>query len=859
MLYTYGGNPAAVLTTATGDVVPNYPVLVRVAGTGALVTALYEADGTTPISELRTNPAGSDTPGAIRVFKAADVPAIEYEYNGPSGPVRWYEAGREVAVEALNAATDALTKGGGGTVTAPVTFAGGASVDAGLDVDGGATFDSLDVEGDATVSGVLDAAGGINLSGMRIFNPRVYGALGNGTANDAPAIQQALSAAAGAGGGWVIVPPGTYKLATLPLRIYRHTRLTLLPGATFVRATGATMLLNGDADQAYAGYSGHGDITIEGGVWAMQATAAGLTASRMCISLGHAENITIRGVEIRDVPGFHAIEVNACRHVRIEDSRFLGFVDPGGRDLSEAIQLDLMSEAGAFGGFGPYDATACEDIEIRGCYFGPSGTAGTTAWPRGVGSHNARISRWQRDIRILGNTFEGMIQYGVCGYSWEDVTISGNTMRGCGAGVRMRVVDTSNTNHTKLPNGTQTSASQPVRGIAITGNTITDCIGYDDSIMIEGEASGQVIGLTVTGNVLDGNIDIENGVRLVYASDYTISDNTILATDGSGISQQNGTGGVVGGNRINGMGGSGITANTCTQVKIADNNIAECGEVGVWLVGGSALTVEDNTITAVSRDANATSSAIRASSSASDVRIISNTVRRAASGNQMAYPLSITNSCSGIKRYGNDFDYGASGLLDDQSPNPELSPFDSTGALEELMRPAGRYETTSRLRASTASAIVSGSLYLVPIWLPKGVTVSNIVFVSSSTAAAGLTNHWFALFNSSRVALARTADATTAAWGTFTAKSLAIAQTTAGAATSYTTTYSGLHYLGIMAAGTTPPNLVAEGSAPAAVASVSPGFGITNTGMTTPPTVTGGAFTAAAPNGTGVQAYAYVT
>ncbi|MFE9937400.1 hypothetical protein [Streptomyces hirsutus] len=127
--YTYGGNPSAVLTTASGAVVPNYPVTVRVAGTGQIVTALYEMNGT-PIAQLRANPADSDQPGAVRSFQIDDVPQIEYEYNGQRGPVRWYEAGREVAQQALSEAQSALSgldsklDKAGGTLTGPLTVGG---------------------------------------------------------------------------------------------------------------------------------------------------------------------------------------------------------------------------------------------------------------------------------------------------------------------------------------------------------------------------------------------------------------------------------------------------------------------------------------------------------------------------------------------------------------------------------------------------------------------------------------------------------------------------------------------------------------------------------------------------------------
>lgn len=851
-MYTFGGTPADVLTTADGKVVPNYPIVVRIAGTGVRVTALLEMDGVTPIGDLRSNPATSSQPGAIRPFKIDGVAAIDFEYLDASGsPIRWFQPGREIAQEALARAQDALSTSSGGTVEGPLTAASGATVEDGL------TTDTLHVTADAAFDGSLSAARGFDLSGMRIYNPRLLGAWGDGVHNDAPAIQAAITAASNAGGGWVIIPAGTYLLSTLPLRMYRNVRLTCLPGVQMVRGVQATMLLNGDASQTYGGYTGHGNITIEGGVWDMRGAVSGLTDSRMCMSFGHGERITVRDVEIRDVPGYHAIELNACKNVRIDRCRFLGFRDPGGRDLSEAIQIDMASDVGAFGGFGPYDATNPEDIEVSGCYFGGSGTAGMTAWPRGIGSHNARATTWTRDVRIIGNTFQGLIQYAVHGYNWRDVVVDGNTMRGCGAGVRMRSLDTTRTTNTQKPDGTQTSASQPMRNISITGNTITDCSGWDDAVNIEGETTGRVYGVTVTGNAMDNVTDAENGFRGIFCNDFVAAGNTITAADGPALSLQDCIGGTLTSNRIGQTNGSGVSLNNCTRVKVADNSISEPGQQGIWVVGGASVQLEDNTITSASRAAAGAGYGIRASSGVTDLRVVGNTVRRNGSGNEMAYALSITSACSGVRRWGNDFETGSSGIIDDQSVSPELSPFDLMGNLEESMRPAGRWETSSRLRASSSAGLNSGTLYLVPIWLPKGVAISSISFHSAATAGASLTNQWFTLHNSARVALARTADAGAAAWGANAVKTLSIAQTTAGTATSYTTTYTGLHYLGIMVAGTTPPNLAGEGSVNASVATAAPGFGATNTGQTTPPTVTAGAFTAAAFSATGIQAYAY--
>ena len=47
---------------------------------------------------------------------------------------------------------------------------------------------------------------------------RRYGALGDGQTNDTAAIQRAIDACAGSGGGTVYLPPGTYISGSLHLR-----------------------------------------------------------------------------------------------------------------------------------------------------------------------------------------------------------------------------------------------------------------------------------------------------------------------------------------------------------------------------------------------------------------------------------------------------------------------------------------------------------------------------------------------------------------------------------------------------------------------------------------------------------------
>jgi hypothetical protein len=116
-------------------------------------------------------------------------------------------------------------------------------------------------------------------------------------------------------------------------------------------------------------------------------------------------------------------------------------------------------------------------------------------------------------------------------------------------------------------------------------------------------------------------------------------------------------------------------------------------------------------------------------------------------------------------------------------------------------------------------------VHLHGIYLPKGVTITTITFVSGATAAVTPTNQWFALCDSSRTVLRVTANDTTTAWGSSTVKSLNLTST-------FTTTYSGLHYLACcVTAGTVPTFRGANAGTFTGVATQS--F-LSTTGQTTP-------------------------
>ncbi|MCX5326268.1 right-handed parallel beta-helix repeat-containing protein [Streptomyces sp. NBC_00120] len=438
--------------------------------------------------------------------------------------------------------------------------------------------------------------GGLFVSNRGVFTPQDFGP--TGTPDDAPVIQAALTAARDAGGGTVYVPAGVYRVASLPLRIYGRTRLTLAPGAIVRRAGSGTMLLNGDADQVMPGYSGHGDILIEGGQW--DANASSFPTSAMCMSFGHATNLVIRDTWIKDVAGYHGIEVNAIKTCVISNVHGRGYLDPGGRNFSEFIQPDLAKGSAYFGGFGPYDDTPVLDLLVTGCSTGPSGTPGTIAWPRGIGSHSASPNRPHRDIRINSCRFEGCSQWAIGAYTWEAAVISDIQVRSCGGGVWVRTLNSATASHRTPAGGSSPTitGSQPLAGIVIDNITMSGGGGFGAAVELEGEDTGFLQDVAVGRIVTRGNAS--NGIRLSFVEDYRLHSAIAHTTGASAISTLGTRRGHIDDCHVIDTAGAGITvdsrgtsAATATDVTVSRCSVTGTAANGVHVWAGVDIVIDD--------------------------------------------------------------------------------------------------------------------------------------------------------------------------------------------------------------------------------------------------------------------------
>jgi hypothetical protein len=100
------------------------------------------------------------------------------------------------------------------------------------------------------------------------------------------------------------------------------------------------------------------------------------------------------------------------------------------------------------------------------------------------------------------------------------------------------------------------------------------------------------------------------------------------------------------------------------------------------------------------------------------------------------------------------------------------------------------------------AALTTQVMSSVAVYLEAGDVVTNLTFVSGTTAAGTPTNWWFALYSSAATPalLGQTADQTSTAWGANTAKTVALTS-------PYTVPSTGIYYAAIMVKATTVPTL----------------------------------------------------
>ena len=451
------------------------------------------------------------------------------------------------------------------------------------------------------------------------FNVKDYGATGDGTTDDATAIQAAIAAAVTAGGGTVLFPTGTYKINSELEITGAYVRLLGSHRATIKRGSSGMQYMVKNFNSSYAptgwGSSRH-NLQIES--LTFDADGANISAACTVIVFAHAAAIRCYDLTIVNVPDWHGIEVNACREVVIQNCQFSGFrVVTAGREMSEAIQIDLAVNSGALPGIGAgaYDNTPCYNVLIQGCYAGSFGSLG--GFGKLVGSHAATDTFEHENIRVIGNFAEVLNDYGVACYNWNNAVITGNQFVDCNGGVLIEI---------------PTACTTDIERFLIANNQFINCGLQNNGTAIK----DKLIETRLTGTGVMRSVTINNNQIKTFANPHAIYISTASDVVCNGNSIRNGTNassvairannsalGVYHGNKIDSVLGTAI---------ILENVATECVVSGS-IVNSACNGIQVNAIRAiisnnVLRITSLSKYGIQLTTTADETVIVGNSIRQ---------------------------------------------------------------------------------------------------------------------------------------------------------------------------------------------------------------------------------------
>ncbi|MFE5320787.1 right-handed parallel beta-helix repeat-containing protein [Paenibacillus sp. NPDC056579] len=527
--------------------------------------------------------------------------------------------------------------------TLDLRFDNGASLvpDAGAAV----TIDAHLYAGPAAIFAGAGTIGG-SMGKGRLY-PQWWGARGDGVSDDTQPIQKALSVAKSTNGVSIFLMNGVYKV-TGSLRIYGHTRLELEHNTVIQRFHNDSFLFNGDPGGQYGGYEGHGHIIIEGGCWDGNVTA--YPDSFAGLNIAHGRCITIRNTTIKDISWGHAVEINSSSDVIIEHCRLIGFMNApdGSRNYAEAVQIDVPTSS-SFPWYGKYDGTPSENITVRSCYFGASGTPGTTAWGGGVGNHTAIHNVWTRNIKIVDNTFDRLGYWAVRLFKFNDCLVTGNTMYGCGGGIVINAPG-ANTESTKDKDGVQRSTPQTGARTLITDNIIV-CTTLYEGIACTGSGDVKVEHAVIARNLITDVALAKTSILITRSRNIQVTGNQVARTR-RGVYAENTFDLMVNDNQIEETDYEGIWLAKGGNYFIHGNMLKRSGRHGLYLTETDGFEVLGNIIDSASYKESGVYAGIKLENAVMNGAVHDNTVRMAAQA-QNRYGLEITSNCTRIETFNN--------------------------------------------------------------------------------------------------------------------------------------------------------------------------------------------------------------
>ena len=270
---------------------------------------------------------------------------------------------------------------------------------------------------------LYDYMGGV-VSKSPFSTPEMFGAVGDGTADDTVAVQTAISEQ------YVQFTSGkTYKV-TSPLRFKKNTYLDM-NNATIL-STSKRVFFNFEDGDSYGGYNGNGNITIANG-----------TVIGGSVAFAHGSGIRFENVHFQNCLNDHFMEICACTDYIVDKCSFVGMLNLD-TSVLEYINIDTNAVYGAFphnkaGQNDPvfYDGSVSDGIIVRDTYF--SVGEGNYAYGfNAVGAHGRTISNtYTKNVTLLNNTIRGFTGCGIRVNAMDGILVGENDIQTVGDGIRI--------------------------------------------------------------------------------------------------------------------------------------------------------------------------------------------------------------------------------------------------------------------------------------------------------------------------------------------------------------------------------------------------------------------------------------
>lgn len=457
-----------------------------------------------------TTPDGSTTATErLRIDNAGDVilAASEYLNWGATGGTSGYglrDNAGTIECKASGGSWAAIGTGGAGTVT---HTAGNLTANEVVIGNAGADLKTLGSLGTKAYGLITDAAGAPTWQDVGGLSVVLYGAVGNGSTDDAAAIQSAVTA------GNAYFPPGTYLCKTT----------ILIPSNRKIFGSGNASVIKFDntfVGTAVAWQTGGGNVYL--GFANSNYVASGANAGIEISSLAFLTTSSVTGTS-----GFHCIHMRNTTNWKIHHNSFDGG-NGAGDAVSGTLGVDFQISNNRAVGF----TNACYDVWDAPTYGVISGNVGHTyiggagIFVNGMTTNGSVAAGF--NVAVTGNTIvagggaangQGIYIAGLPGGSTvKFCTVSGNTVTSNGSNTFITGIDIREGGNHSISGNTVSGAHTD--GIfctsdynAFSGNTITGAGTAVNTSGNYGMYSGNVIQGSTTAAFTDtgtGNKDTTN-------------------------------------------------------------------------------------------------------------------------------------------------------------------------------------------------------------------------------------------------------------------------------------------------------------------------------------------------------------